>query len=531
MSQDNFKYSVYSNNHDGDDFFMPSDLVWHNIKAELDEDKRDRKPFIFFLFSGAGILLIASFLLFGSQRFSTKSNYSQLNQSKQAIIEENQNKLSVKEAVAQKSEGEESMSEQLELEQNKNNPTSQNKESINQELSPDKTALSRDVSLTGLESSNTSFATQQSNIVSKQKDGSLISLSQTSQDNSRVKTISGEQNDLALNDQNTKTLSEQIARNSAQLNASSEDQQLRPEVNQSIELIDISLLALLMNALIIDADIDQKHWREKMNLVDIAKTSSRKRWSAEVFMYSSVSSYLIQDFSGFNSVDFDLAGDQSNGGQFLIKRQLTERLSLAVGIGFDNSHFSADYGIGITQDELSVSDAGTKFQSTLNKNLPSLAGGLATSFNLVATTSNLKTSTIRLNLAHNYRTITAPLFVEYSLVQSNRFQLNVGTGLIFSKRLLAIDTGVNLLNGNSIDEPVELASIAAIDLDDQPFRIYNVSNSLSIGVDYLLSNSFSVGLRSSVARPLFNIYEDQNYTVRSRQYQLGLNVSYTFKGG
>lgn len=539
MSQDSFKYKLFSSDLDGDDFFMPDDRVWGKIDAVLQGDKKDRKPFAFILFSFLGIFAIVSFIFVGYQKdfgLAPISKSIQPFQNTTTILTttSDSKQLATKEtsiALHEKSES-------------GNNPVQQN--STNVTVTENSNQSKRTVSSSQNNSKDWSI----------EKETSTTKRSSISKYSSSLNAsaLQGPILDYAQNDAGSYTHNQQVIddehqtslaysyqssipsnlQTSTPLINSSANQQINTSQNKLIGTppsdalqLNITVLPTRLSSLVIDDAINSAYWNNKLTIVDKLTLKNARTWTFEVMAYTATSNYSIQDFSGFESIDFALTGDLSNGVQFMTKRQLSERVRIGIGIGLDNSHFNADYGIAINQDELNVDELGANYQAVISKNLPSLAGGLTTSFNLLGGTQNLKTNAIQLNLAHNYRTITAPVELQYVLMRSNRFDLNLGAGLLFSKRLLTIDTGVNQLEGNVGDELVELGGVAAADLTDQPFRIYNASTVMSVALDYTLTSAIRVGLQTRFARPLFSIYEDQNYTVSSQQYQVGLSLSYS----
>ncbi len=570
MSQDNYKYRLFSNDLEGDDSFVPDDRVWKNIDAALHEDKPDRKPFIFFLFSILASLFIVSFFLINTSNPLESSSSTVLNSSsKSSLIKNQSNGLA-----------------STNTDQNNIEISSSAKAtdivSVNEADDPlinkVKTKIVNGLSETSSQSTSTSLPTIAAPINHHQNATKIhitetnhIELSNSSSTTVRNQTNSDDNMVLLATHPNSKVDSDDLPLNldisnvSNQFDRNAEDPQLNdaarlqpklqthfdtkkedfhranlvtekdeigtaaePQITATVnEQIAILPLPTTILGVTQHSKIDIAYWNNKMTIVDLGLQANPRAWSIEILPYASTSTYVIEDFTGFNAIDFDLVGDRSFGVQLMTKKQLSDRLSLGVGIGLDNSHFNADYGIVINQDELEVSELGANYQAVITKNLPSLAGGLTTSFNVLGTSANLQTNNIQLNLAHNYRTLTAPIQIEYSFIQSARFELFVGAGLLLSKRLLTIDTGVNQLEGNRDAELVELASVAAAELTSQPFRVYNAATTANLAIEYSLTKALKLGIQSRFARPLFNIYEDQNYKVRSQQYQVGLSLSYS----
>lgn len=252
-------------------------------------------------------------------------------------------------------------------------------------------------------------------------------------------------------------------------------------------------------------------------------------WLFEISGFSSWTEYNIEQHSSFEDLSFDLQGEWSRSHSIKIGKHLSRNILAKVGFGIDDSHFNANYSLSYSH--LSLQNQGETdglVHGTLDRNIPSLAGGLTSRY-LVSTTtrSTFNSSEFDMQLSHNYRTIFVPIEIMFQFLKKHNWEVGIGLGIQYSKRLLTIDTGVEFLQSQDDAYDISLTDVGVIELDYQPFRIHNVSNQVLGQLLYNIKPNVSLGIEGNVSKPWFDIYNDHQYSVSSMQYNIGMNIRYT----
>jgi len=499
MSMDNFKYRMLSNGYEQDNFFMPSDNVWNGVADELDGKPNRRKLFVIF-FSSFICLPALIILLFPKMDFENNSSSTkiQLQNSKLIEIQESNKSTKAIDGATQQNDLAEKKGKIINNAVQSSSLTSVPKKLVNTDINTQ--------SIINGEGQYHSDSRPKVDLrLTESARFSLLS------PNAKINSL---EETAGFQFQNNRD-----AAQSAMNTADKVDVELSPEISNNF--IQIQKIPIASSPLYTNVSILEK----QPMIVEIQKASVSQDWIIALNAYSSISNYSISNYSGFDQIDFSLKGKASFGYQFIAEKNIAHNMSLYAGIGLDHAHFDANYLLTIDGNELvfaSIEQQGSP--AKLSKTIPSLAGGLESTFIFNNISSKLEQAVVDLSLAHNFKTIIFPVGARFSFVNSTKLKTSLAVGIEYSKRLLTIDTGINTLMAQ--EGTVELGSVVAVERDDQPFTIHNVNASALLAVDYQLTDRMAVGVQSGLIKPLSNVYQDANYTVNTYQLRGGISLKY-----
>ncbi len=510
MSMENFRERMLSNEHEQDHDFIPSDNVWTSIAEELGEKKDRRKPFILFLFGFAFLVVLGSMFIQAysknqrpNEPIQSSVNTEAINtvENKHGELKENHLTNSVSHTNATISDKSDALGNQLKAENSPHVGTISNFDLANSESQTSSNVGENQNQLNPFgkyhPGAKSEFANLTSSVIKLNDDNELSeSLNESSK--------SQKKNSFAIDKVSGETLNKEAS-------------SIKYRDDKNIDKIPLLHPYLFSTKL---------HDVINPPFVKVDKFSSTKDWTVGLYTYGSISNYSIANFSGFEQIDFALNGKPSIGYQFTVEKNIAKSLSLYAGIGIDHSHFDADYLLTIDQSELNFVQGLGSNTATLVKSIPSLAGGLEASFIFDDLPSNIRTSTVNLNLAHDFKTITIPFGARLAVFKTSPISAVVSVGMEYRRRVLTIDTGVNALTSDNSE--IELTTVSPVDNATQPFRINNFNAVTSVSVDYSISSKVNVGLETGFVKPILSVYNDANYSVNTFQFRTGVFINYNF---
>lgn len=502
---------MMSNEHEEDEFFLPSDDVWAAVADEMDDKPKRRKPFwIWFSFT-AFLILMTGFLVFQSGegiRFTSSVNelFSHVSHSTTDVIPETDEI-----ALANESS---SIIESFDFELVTWSPTR-----LSQPHRPLLSFLRMPLKASFLDFNQDPVMLD---VSSRFVQGFTFRYSDSTLFTSLGLFASKNE---SISDENSTSLSDYIINSYASdaklLSGEHSHESLQYGVDR---YNDHSFSFKRLPLQTISPLIVPKKSISPSGISLIDHSHPRSGWILTLKGYGSLSDYSISNYSGFDDIAFSLKGQRSKGYQVTIEKNIHDRFSVYAGVGLDHAHFDANYLVSVNSDQLDIHTGPEGSSAYLWKVIPSLAGGLESTFLLSDLTSNLQSTDINLSLAHDFKTVAVPVGIKYFPVKSGKWKVGVGLGVEYSKRLITIDTGVNVLEANNAS--IELTQVAALDREDQPFRIHNVNGTAEAELNYQVSNKLSIGVNAAIAKPLSNVYQDANYTVNTYIVRAGVQVKY-----
>lgn len=494
MSLENFRKRILSNEHEQDDFFLPSDKVWDAVEEELDDKRKTRKPFMLFFSSLIVVLAFAGLVIPNASHtksYESKMLCSKLETNIKSDIHSNTKGVSDIQDIINSKVSENEQKKQESTSSNLTDNTIMPTRSSSHNFINDRTSIRNNIKTSNYSDPNTFNDQIQKSLDSPTR----FSLSNFQENDSQL-LISDLNNDWIVQNEINESLTKQV-------------------LNDKIYINRLPLLTSY-----VDLEINEKLINP--TFVEIQKPSVISDWSITAGGYSSISNYSISDYTGFEDIDFTLKGKASFGYQISIEKNISKRVSVYGGIGLDHAHFDANYLVSVDNDQLEF--LASNNSAALSKTIPSLAGGLESTFLLNNISSNLERTTVDLSLAHDFKTIIVPIGARISTVKKTKFKTSLALGVEYSKRLLTIDTGINSLSTNDAD--IELASVAAVENENQPFKIHNINATASLSAEYFITPRISVGVQTGISRPFSPVYQDANYNVNTYQIRGGINLNY-----
>lgn len=107
------------------------------------------------------------------------------------------------------------------------------------------------------------------------------------------------------------------------------------------------------------------------------------------------------------------------------------------------------------------------------------------------------------------------------------YTLNLNGQSRLVKEIIGLDTGGALSDFTNKNYNFESINITPVVIISQAFNIHNISSIVQLGMLYSISNNMSIQSDFRMRTPLQNIYKDQIFIVRTRQFQLGISLIYT----
>jgi len=500
---------IKSGDTEGNENLSPSDDLWGNIDKALNKKKKNKKKRILLVF----FFITICFSLF--TLFHSANDHNQLDIVDQ-IDSNSENNI-----------GEPSTEDETTL--------TKKIEKINQILDPN-TSTSNDVGNKPLAhhnitlTNNTSQINNTTQINKEQQDTKSPIVNEHKNLGQKENTVETVFNTNAKQPSYINNYKPTFESQEDDKNTSSETQNAKTisevskeTLNKSVELHQDKLFPLIekLNARIyIDPEV---------LIMDQKPTIVSSKKSTHSFMFRSFASttnYRIIKEQTLGNLDFTLGSSLSYGYEVHWKKDFNNQWELAIGFGIDHAHFTADYSINLNGPQSSIQDANGIYTLNYNQNLPSLAGGLTLDVEVKSTVEESEEDVFTLQLGHNYKTVTIPIQANYFFKKSAKMNLFGGVGIQYSKRLLSLDTGVELSDFTNKNYNLTSLEITPIVMNAQPFKINNISSIVQLGLQYSFNNSFSLQSDFRMTTPLQSIYRDQTFVVRSRQFQLGLGLIY-----
>lgn len=467
---------VKSNQHEGDEYFMPSDKVWNAIENDLD-DKKD-KPVIALIIGLMSLFIVVGLIgiKLGGHYISPQQSLTQTKSS--------EDNTKVNRSISSDSHVSTQISTNTQISQNNNR-------SIEKHTKVKSFATTE--SLTKRDQTAQSYSRK----VDQGAIGSVYTNTPVKNDNNSAKSIAVNKKIASLH----------------YLQKGAIHTTPRPELLAEIPLVQSIESRINISTPLLDMD----------PITIIPK--AHHPWSIE-WLSSITNTHFDITPKGELSTQFDLLGARSYSHQITAQYTWPSGWAIYGGISRDKINFDADYQISLDQQNFTTSNEGENLVTTFGARIPSLAGGLETAYQVTSNRSDIANTDISMNLAHNYKLINIPMGVSRILRQDHRWNISLRTGLIYSRRLLSIDTGVNALHTQHEGDQVDLISIAPSELTMQPFRIHNMSVSGGLMLDYRILNHISVGVQAIGSKPILGIYDDNFHNVNMLRYSLGAHVRY-----
>jgi len=498
MSLDNFKKRMLSDEYEEDDFFLPSDAVWSGVEKELDDQSKRRKPYMIFFSSFILLIALVSLMIPKSTGVTSHNDSPKTVPNSGILYSEDiaNSKKSIPEIEDDIEEGTPiTFANDYSVKSRKKYYFPQIPKRPFRFIIAGENLKTADFYQSTVKYENTLFNDYSSKNLVGKNDFTLKNFSQNE----------------------SKRLSANLFKDWT--SKSELDTKIKNHMTKGLIHIDqISSLSSYVT-------VEENNISISPTLVLLQKPSPVRDFKIGTHVYSSISNYSISDFSGFQQVEFDLKANVSFAYQVIIEKNISNSTSIYAGVGLDHAHFDANYLLSVEASQLDFSTTGPNENSAkFSKTIPSLAGGLESSFVFNNFSSDINQAEVKLSLAHDFKTLTFPIGARFSAVNNKKIKASLAVGVEYTKRLLTIDTGVNTLSSDNGD--IELKAVSALEIENQPFRVHNLNATASVALDYQFTDRMSIGVQSSVVKPMSSVYKDLNYTVDTYQLRGGISVKY-----
>jgi hypothetical protein len=531
-------HSKINSNNSEDDFFIPGEDVWGRIDSELHDNESNRNWILIFgLFL---LFMLSSYLFFSYSNDAAINSLKELQYSNTQIDNHTDNQQGIQTGDEHSSQS--SLVNNELINKPELNAETQIKPEIVNEKKDSKVGKgvvfngvkgishleqdNLDVQKTSLDTNTTidkAFFNAISNdditLVTLNDYGNELTFSDNWDSNidSRIGIINRSSNAYGYD------VYENEAMGSAQVEYNSQTPINLQEALKTVDLVDglsTTFNVLSINSTFLDLS-------NKMLIIENQRRR-KKSFGVSILGFASMSDYSINDFSGFGTLEFDLKPNISRGYVIEIEKYLTDRIFISAGFGVDHSHFDADYNFEFSEDELlNSSQQNGQSITSIRKQIPSLAGNLTSVFE-VNSFQNIRSNSYSLNLAHDYKTIYVPVSIGYTFLDNAKFSWSMSVRADFSKRLLAIDTGINSIRAVDPLENIELREFSGNETEVNPFRIYNIYLGPGTEFQYNLNSIFNVGFHVNYAVPINDIYSDSNFSIGRQVFRSGIRLTASF---
>ena len=228
--------------------------------------------------------------------------------------------------------------------------------------------------------------------------------------------------------------------------------------------------------------------------------------------------------------EFRLEGPLSTVGGVRVGYRFRNGWNLETGLLYRKNNFNAVYQHDIQASEilkLQQSAAGTSF--SYSSKLPSLAGGIATTLLFEKENHEGRLTEdvpLEIELAHQNAIITVPLELGYIQGITDRWSVELNSGMTYNRRRSSIDTSPGDISLRS-DLDFKDVSFTPVPQEIDPYKKHVFGFSLGSSIQFRLGR-MEMGIGYNWDR-VGTIYRDAQYSVKNQSHTGSINLRYYLK--